>query len=128
SFHETKNVISGEGGALIVNAPELIDRAEVLHEKGTNRRAFFRGQVDKYTWLDHGSSFGASDITAAFLFAQLERAEWITKQRLAIWNQYHEAFLEAEHYGRLRRPVVPADTRQNGHMYHLLFPTGDERD
>lgn len=128
SFHETKNIASGEGGALIINDPRLTDRAEILQEKGTNRRAFFRGQVDKYTWVDHGSSFAPSDITAAYLYAQLERSAWITDQRLAVWDLYHEAFADAESEGRLRRPVVPSGTSHNGHMYYLLLPTSSERD
>jgi dTDP-4-amino-4,6-dideoxygalactose transaminase len=128
SFHETKNVASGEGGALIINDPRLAERAEILQEKGTNRRAFFRGQVDKYTWVDHGSSFVPSDMTAAYLYAQLERSDWITSQRLEIWNRYHDAFADAEQEGRLRRPVIPSGTSQNGHMYYLLLPTGRERD
>jgi dTDP-4-amino-4,6-dideoxygalactose transaminase len=127
SFHETKNVACGEGGALIVNDPRLAERAEILHEKGTNRRAFFRGQVDKYTWVDHGASFAASDMSAAYLCAQLERSAWITEQRLAIWNCYHNAFADAERTGRLRRPIVPDGVSHNGHMYYLLMPTGDER-
>jgi dTDP-4-amino-4,6-dideoxygalactose transaminase len=122
SFHETKNVVSGEGGALIVNDPALVERAEIIHEKGTNRHAFFRGQVDKYTWVDLGASFPASDITAAFLYGQLERADWITEQRRAIWTRYHEAFADAERTELLRRPVVPAHTIQNGHLYYLLLP------
>lgn len=128
SFHETKNVASGEGGALIINDTRLIERAEILQEKGTNRRAFFRGQVDKYTWVDHGSSFAPSDITAAYLYAQLERSKWITDHRLEIWNRYHDAFADAEVRGQLRRPTVPSGTHQNGHMYYLLLPTGRERD
>jgi dTDP-4-amino-4,6-dideoxygalactose transaminase len=128
SFHETKNVISGEGGALIINDPRLTARAEILQEKGTNRRAFFRGAVDKYTWVDHGSSFAASDITAAYLYGQLERSEWINDCRRAVWGRYHEAFAELEHEGRLRRPIVPPDAIHNGHMYYLLLPTERERD
>jgi dTDP-4-amino-4,6-dideoxygalactose transaminase len=128
SFHETKNVISGEGGALVINNPRFTERAEILQEKGTNRRAFFRGQVDKYTWVDHGSSFAPSDLTAAYLYGQLERSAWINESRLAIWDRYHEAFADLEQMGKLRRPVVPAGTTQNGHMYYLLLPTARERD
>jgi dTDP-4-amino-4,6-dideoxygalactose transaminase len=128
SFHETKNVASGEGGALIVNDPALIERAEIIHEKGTNRRAFFRGQVDKYTWVDLGASFPASDITAAYLYGQLQRADWITDQRRAIWTRYHEAFAEAEHQGCLRRPVIPPQTSHNGHLYYLLLPDNARRE
>jgi dTDP-4-amino-4,6-dideoxygalactose transaminase len=128
SFHETKNVISGEGGALIINDPELVDRAEILHEKGTNRRAFFRGLTDKYTWVDVGSSFLSSDLAAAFLWAQLERSDWITDQRLAVWSRYHEGFANLEEEGLLRRPRVPTDVTHNGHIYYLLLPTGEARD
>lgn len=128
SFHETKNVISGEGGALIINDPSLVERAQILHEKGTNRNAFFRGEVDKYTWVDLGSSFVASELAAAFLWAQLEKGAWITEQRLAIWDRYHEAFAELESAGLLRRPVVPQQAGHNAHMYYLLFPDGARRD
>ena len=128
SFHETKNVISGEGGALIINDATLVERAEILHEKGTNRRAFFRGQVDKYSWVDLGSSFLASELAAAFLWAQLEQAEWINAQRMAIWSRYHSGFAELEAAGVLRRPVVPAGLRHNAHMYYLLLPTSRARD
>jgi dTDP-4-amino-4,6-dideoxygalactose transaminase len=128
SFHETKNVISGEGGALIINDPRLVDRAEILHEKGTNRSAFFRGRTDKYTWVDVGSSFLASDLAAAFLWAQLEKAEWITEQRLAIWASYHNRLADFEARGLLRRPIVPKDVRHNAHLYYVLLPTGEARD
>ena len=126
SFHETKNVISGEGGALILNDPALVQRAEILHEKGTNRRAFFRGQVDKYSWVDVGSSFLLSELGAAFLWAQLEQSGWITDQRMLVWQRYHAAFEQLEHAGLLRRPVVPEDMQHNAHLYYLLVP-GDER-
>jgi dTDP-4-amino-4,6-dideoxygalactose transaminase len=128
SFHETKNVISGEGGALIINDPALVERAEILHEKGTNRRAFFRGLTDKYTWVDVGSSFLMSDLAAAFLWAQLERSDVITESRLAIWSRYHDGFARLEEKGLLRRPRVPADVRHNGHIYYLLLPSGRARD
>lgn len=122
SFHETKNVISGEGGALLVNDGSFVDRAEVILEKGTNRSRFFRGEVDKYTWVDVGSSYLPGEIIAAFLFAQLESAAAITDRRLAIWHRYHEAFADLEVEGRLRRPVVPGDREHNAHMYYLLLP------
>ena len=127
SFHETKNVICGEGGALVVNDSALSERAEILHEKGTNRRAFFRGQVDKYTWIDTGSSFPASELSAAFLWAQLERFEWLNEQRIAVWERYHEAFEPLELGGVLRRPVVPPGARHNAHLYYLLLPNEDRR-
>lgn len=120
SFHETKNIISGEGGALLVNDARFSERAEIVWEKGTNRSQFFRGQVDKYTWVDVGSSFLPSDILAAFLWAQLESVESITQQRVSIWNRYHERFAALEQQGLLRRPVIPADCTNNAHMYYLL--------
>ena len=121
SFHETKNIISGEGGALLVNDPRLVDRAEVIREKGTNRSRFVRGQVDKYTWVDIGSSYLPGEITAAFLWAQMQEADAITAQRVAIWNRYHDAFQSLDKAGRLRRPVVPVDCKHNAHMYYLLL-------
>jgi dTDP-4-amino-4,6-dideoxygalactose transaminase len=122
SFHETKNIISGEGGALLVNDERFAERAEIIWEKGTNRAQFFRGQVDKYTWVDVGSSFLPGEITAAFLWAQMEEAESITARRLAIWSRYHESFAPLEAAGAVRRPIVPTDCRQNGHLYYLLLP------
>jgi dTDP-4-amino-4,6-dideoxygalactose transaminase len=127
SFHETKNVISGEGGALLVNDPSLVDRAEVIQEKGTNRRRFFRGQVDKYTWVDVGSSYSPSEINAAFLWAQLESADVITSRRLELWRRYHEGLAELERRERLRRPIVPPESSHNAHMYYVLLPSIDER-
>src|SRR6185369_1996171 len=122
SFHETKNIISGEGGALLINDERFADRAEIIWEKGTNRAQFFRGQVDKYTWVDLGTSYLPGEITAAFLWAQMEEADAITARRLAIWSRYHEAFGPLEEAGLVRRPVVPPDCRQNGHLYYLLLP------
>lgn len=127
SFHETKNVISGEGGALLVNRPELGLRAEIVREKGTNRTQFFRGQTDKYTWMDVGSSYLPSEIVAAFLWAQLENADDIQSRRMSAWNAYHEAFAELEAEGGLRRPVIPAHCRHNAHIYYILLPTGVPR-
>jgi dTDP-4-amino-4,6-dideoxygalactose transaminase len=127
SFHETKNVIAGEGGALLVSDPRFAERAEIIREKGTNRSQFFRGQVDKYTWVDVGSSYLPSEILAAFLAAQIEEAETITERRLAIWQRYHEAFADLEAAGRLRRPIVPEHCRHNAHMYYLLLRDLDER-
>jgi dTDP-4-amino-4,6-dideoxygalactose transaminase len=121
SFHETKNVISGEGGALLINSVRFIERAEIIREKGTNRSQFFRGQVDKYTWVDLGSSFLPSDILAAFLLAQLEEVESITRRRLEIWQRYHQAFRPLDEAGHLRRPIVPEYCVHNAHMYHLLL-------
>ena len=128
SFHETKNVHCGEGGALLVNDAALTERAEIVQEKGTNRGQFFRGQVDKYTWVDLGSSFLTSEVTAAFLWAQLEQAEDITRRRLDIWERYHEQFAELEERGALRRPVIPDHCTHNAHMYYLLLPDRAARD
>jgi dTDP-4-amino-4,6-dideoxygalactose transaminase len=128
SFHETKNVISGEGGALVVNRPDWVERAEVIQEKGTNRSMFFRGQVDKYTWVDLGSSYVLSDISAAFLWAQLQEGAEITARRIAIWDAYHGGLEELEATGSIRRPVVPAHTAHNAHMYYLLLESGRDRD
>lgn len=127
SFHETKNIVSGEGGALLVNDAEYLERAEIIREKGTNRSQFFRGQVDKYTWVDIGSSYLPGEIIAAFLWAQLENAASITTHRLMLWERYHEAFAEAEERGWLRRPVVPEDCEHNAHMYYLLLPSLQDR-
>lgn len=127
SFHETKNVISGEGGALLVNDPSLVSRAEIIREKGTNRSQFFRGEIDKYTWVDIGSSYLPGEIIAAFLWAQLEEAKEITKRRSQIWNTYHQAFESLEVSGRVRRPVVPADCEQGFHMYYLLLRSPTDR-
>ena len=121
SFHETKNVISGEGGALLVNEPALAARAEIIREKGTDRSRFFRGEVDKYTWQEVGSSFLPGELIAAFLWAQLEEADRITKQRLASWHRYHELLEPLESKGILRRPIVPDDCVHNAHMYYILI-------
>ncbi len=127
SFHETKNVTSGEGGVLLVNDPALHERAQVIWDKGTNRSRFLRGEVDRYTWVDVGSSFGASELTAAFLLAQLEEAEEVTARRRAIWERYHEAFAELEREGRVQRPVTPAGSLHNGHVYYLVLPSAEAR-
>ncbi|WP_186424838.1 dTDP-4-amino-4,6-dideoxygalactose transaminase [Cupriavidus metallidurans] len=127
SFHETKNVISGEGGALLVNDPALATRAEIIREKGTDRSRYFRGEVDKYTWQDVGSSFLPSEMTAAFLWAQLEEAEGLTAQRLALWDVYHERLAAMERAGVLRRPIVPTECAHNAHMYYILLDSGIDR-
>jgi dTDP-4-amino-4,6-dideoxygalactose transaminase len=121
SFHETKNIISGEGGALLINDPALLERAEIIREKGTNRNKFFRGQVDKYTWVDIGSSYLPGEIIAAFLWAQMQEADSITFQRLSIWQYYHSAFEKLEQSGRLSRPTIPSECEHNAHMYYLLL-------
>ena len=127
SFHETKNLSSGEGGALLVNDGRFGDRAEILWEKGTNRSQFFRGEVDKYTWVDVGSSFLPTELVAAFLWAQMEVAESITARRLALWDAYHSAFELLERESHVRRPRVPAHCTHNAHMYYLLLPSLDRR-
>ena len=127
SFHETKNIISAEGGALLINDPALAARAEIVREKGTNRSQFFRGRSDKYTWVDIGSSYLPGEIIAAFLWAQMEQADSITSRRMAIWRAYHAAFAHLEQCGRLRRPVIPADRLHNAHMFYLLMRDLDDR-
>jgi dTDP-4-amino-4,6-dideoxygalactose transaminase len=127
SFHETKNIISGEGGALLVNDPALADRAEIVREKGTNRSQFFRGEVDKYSWKDIGSSFLPGELVAAFLWAQLQEADAINRRRLALWQRYHSALEALERDGFARRPVIPNECGPNGHLYYLLLPDLDER-
>jgi dTDP-4-amino-4,6-dideoxygalactose transaminase len=122
SFHETKNIISGEGGALLINDSRFTERAEIVWEKGTNRSKFFRGEVDKYTWVDLGSSYLPGEIVAAFLWAQLEDADSITERRRAIWGRYHAAFGDLETAGLIRRPIIPASCRDNAHLYYLLLP------
>jgi len=128
SFHETKNVTCGEGGALIVNDQDLMERAEIIREKGTDRSKFFRGQTDKYTWVDVGSSYAMSELGAAFLAAQLNAADHLTRRRLAIWDEYHAAFADLEASNALRRPIVPEACTHNAHMYYLLCNDEAQRD
>ncbi|HVJ41298.1 MAG TPA: dTDP-4-amino-4,6-dideoxygalactose transaminase [Dongiaceae bacterium] len=125
SFHDTKNVVSGEGGALIINQPALLERAQFIREKGTNRLQFMRREVSKYEWLDIGSSYLPSEIVAAVLLAQLEKAEAITTSRLVFWNRYHQAFAELADQELLGRPVIPAEAGHNGHIYYLMLPDGE---
>ncbi len=127
SFHETKNITSGEGGAVIVNDPRYIERSEIVREKGTNRSQFFRGHVDKYTWMDIGSSFLPSEIIAACLYAQLEYAESITARRIDIWNEYHRSLAELEAKGFISRPVIPDGCRHNAHLYYILLESPEKR-
>lgn len=127
SFHETKNIISGEGGALLVNDPRFAEQSEIIREKGTNRSLFFRGQVDKYTWVNFGSSYLPSELIAAFLWAQMEEADAITRRRLDIWDSYHNSFEALETQEKIRRPIVPASCTHNAHMYYLLLPDLDMR-
>lgn len=122
SFHETKNIISGEGGALLINSPRFAERAEIIREKGTNRSLFFRGQVDKYTWVDTGSSYLPGEILAAFLWAQMEEADAITKRRLDLWGNYHQWLANLEKAEMVRRPIIPRECVHNAHMYYVLLP------
>lgn len=119
SFHETKNYTMGEGGALLFQEDKYQEKAEILREKGTDRSKFFRGQVDKYTWVDFGSSYLPSDLNAAYLYAQLEKFDEINQKRRAIWNLYHEAFAPLEEKGLVNRPFVPDYAEHNAHMYYL---------
>jgi dTDP-4-amino-4,6-dideoxygalactose transaminase len=128
SFHETKNLSCGEGGALLLNDVTLLDRAEILREKGTDRSRFHRGEVDRYTWLEAGSSYVLSEINAAILWSALADADHVTARRLQIWNAYHEAFAECEAAGRVRRPIIDAENEHNGHLYYLLARDRDDRD
>lgn len=121
SFHETKNFISGEGGALVINDERFLERAEIIREKGTNRSHFFRGMVDKYTWVDIGSSYLPSEVVAAFLYAQLEEASKITEKRLALWNEYWRLLEPLAEKGWLRLPVIPKECRHNAHMFYILL-------
>lgn len=128
SFHETKNVTAGEGGALTINDPRFSERAYIIWEKGTNRRAFKLGLVDKYSWIDYGSSFLPSEFVAAALLAQLEEIEHLNEDRRATWERYHAGFADLETSGHVRRPVVPAHCRHNGHLFYLLLRDQNERD
>jgi dTDP-4-amino-4,6-dideoxygalactose transaminase len=125
SFHETKNYSMGEGGALLIKDPKFADHAEIIREKGTNRCQFHRGEIDKYTWVDIGSSYLPSDMIAAFLYSQLENMDIINKKRMEIWNKYHEFFKQYEKI--ITRPYYPSDCKHNAHMYYLLFKTLKER-
>lgn len=127
SFHETKNVISGEGGCLLVNDEKLLARAEIIREKGTDRNRFFRGEVDKYSWQEVGSSYLPSDMIAAFLFPQLQEADRITAERLAIWRRYHDLVAPLEAGGLVRRPIAPSECEHNAHMYYVLLREGLDR-
>jgi dTDP-4-amino-4,6-dideoxygalactose transaminase len=128
SFHETKNIISGEGGMLVINDLSYVERAEIIREKGTNRSKFFRGEVDKYGWVDIGSSFLPSEIIAAFLYAQLEHLDEIQAKRISLWNLYHEKLAVLEQNQQLGLPDIPAYATNNGHMFYLVCNTASERD
>ena len=119
SFHETKNYSMGESGALLIRDPEDIERAEIVREKGTNRSKFFRGQIDKYTWMDAGSSYLPSELNAAYLWAQLEKAQEIYDDRMKTWNRYYEALKELEEAGKIEMPVIPEDCVHNAHMFYI---------
>ena len=121
SFHETKNIQCGEGGVILINDERFTERAEIIREKGTNRSQFCRGQVDKYRWVDIGSSYLPGELTAAFLYAQLEKAQEITADRLLIWNKYYEIFEDLEKSEKVRRPIIPDYCEHNGHIFHLLL-------
>ena len=127
SFHETKNYSMGEGGALLIKDPAKIEDAEILREKGTNRSVFLRGQIDKYTWVNHGSSYLPSDMNAAYLWAQLQEADKINDNRLASWQKYYDAFEDLEKEGFVQRPVIPAECKQNAHMFYLKAKDLEER-
>jgi dTDP-4-amino-4,6-dideoxygalactose transaminase len=128
SFHSTKNVACGEGGALCINSEELVDRAEVIRDKGTNRGQFIRGEVDRYTWVDVGSSYLPSELVTAFLFGQLEMIEWSTKRRSRICRLYNEHLSPLEEQGLLQLPFTPDDCESNYHLYYVLLPNEDTRD
>lgn len=127
SFHETKNITCGEGGALVINDPRLVEEAEIIREKGTNRSRFFRGQVDKYTWVDVGSSYLPSDILAAFLYAQLEQWQSIQSKRQRIWDYYYTHLSDWAQSHGVRLPVVPPGVEQPYHMFYLLLPNLEQR-
>ncbi|HQO02180.1 MAG TPA: dTDP-4-amino-4,6-dideoxygalactose transaminase [Spirochaetota bacterium] len=127
SFHETKNIQCGEGGALLVNREDYVENAEIIREKGTNRAKFFRGEIDKYGWVSLGSSYLPSELNAAFLYAQLEEAEKIIADRMNTWNMYHDAFADLEKEGRITRPVVPGECVHNAHLYYIKVADLNER-
>jgi dTDP-4-amino-4,6-dideoxygalactose transaminase len=130
SFHETKNYVCGEGGALLINSddPKIIERAEIIREKGTNRSKFHRGQVDKYTWVDIGSSYLPSDLLSAFLYAQLEKLDEIQNMRMNVWNAYYSALKPFEDAGKIRLPIVPDYAEHNAHLFYILFTDEQTRD
>lgn len=127
SFHETKNYVMGEGGAIVVNEDKYMERAEIIREKGTNRRNVLRGLVDKYTWHDIGSSFLPSDVLAAILSAQMDRYEEIFEKRMNVWNTYYNGLKDLEDKGYLRRPYLPADIEHNAHMFCIVLPSEEKR-
>lgn len=128
SFHETKNFISGEGGALVINDASLIERAEIIRVRGTNRFAFFRGEVDQYTWVDVGSSYLMADLLSGFLYAQLENMDQINQRRKEIYDFYHQALVSLANEGRLRLPYIPPACNSNCHLFYIILPDGHTRD
>lgn len=128
SFHDTKNIICGEGGFISINHPGVQKRGEIIREKGTNRAAFYRGEIDKYGWVDIGSSYLPSDVLAAFLLAQLESVEWIQAQRMQLWNNYFNALMPLEEEGRFSLPQIPPHVDHNAHVFYMVLPTGEQRD
>jgi dTDP-4-amino-4,6-dideoxygalactose transaminase len=128
SFHETKNFISGEGGCIIINNDEFVERGEIIREKGTNRSKFFRGEVDKYTWVDLGSSYLPSDIVAAFLYSQLENMDILSAKRRSIFNYYYDALMPLAKKGAIRLPVSTKESQGNHHMFYVLLKDGQTRD
>ena len=128
SFHDTKNVVCGEGGALLINDPVHVERAEIIRDKGTDRHKFMSGQLAQYTWVDIGSSYAPSEILGALLLAQLEEAEAITDRRRVAWWRYHGMLEDMEKGGALRRPLIPAGAEHNGHIYYVLMPSAERRD
>ncbi|PKL69634.1 MAG: dTDP-4-amino-4,6-dideoxygalactose transaminase [Methanomicrobiales archaeon HGW-Methanomicrobiales-1] len=130
SFHETKNYVCGEGGSLLINSddPKIIERAEIIREKGTNRSKFHRGEVDKYTWVDIGSSYLPSDLLSAFLYAQLEKMDEIQNMRMNVWNAYYSALKPFEDAGKIRLPIVPEYAKHNAHLFYILFHDEQTRD
>ena len=127
SFHETKNIVMGEGGAIVINDPELVERAEIIREKGTNRNKFFRGEIDKYTWVDYGSSYLPSELNCAYLYPQLEKAEMINNDRLTSWNYYKDGLEELEKDGCITLQYVPEYSEHNAHMFYIKAKNLEER-
>jgi dTDP-4-amino-4,6-dideoxygalactose transaminase len=127
SFHETKNYTMGEGGALLIKDKQYIEKAEIIREKGTNRSKFFRGQVDKYSWVDIGSSYLPSDMNAAYLYAQLEEADLINNDRLKTWNYYYQSLLKLQEQGFIELPIIPSCCKHNAHMFYIKCRNLDER-
>jgi dTDP-4-amino-4,6-dideoxygalactose transaminase len=127
SFHETKNISSGEGGALLINDANLIERAEIIREKGTDRSKFFRGQIDKYSWVDVGSSYLPSEIIAAVLYSQLEEADKIQEKRKTIWENYYQGLDDWAAESKINLPTIPADCDQSYHLFYMLLPSLEER-